>query len=142
MLRSRDSTLNLAGAIRIDIGGTIYIASQPTTPPGQAKRVLAFTTAYYEGFSVTGEGNMAYQLPDDKQLPLSIAYVDKNGNPASIDGAVKWASSDESVLTVAPGGGPQSLTAVVTPVQGQGLGTAQVQAVADADMGSGTTEII
>lgn len=79
-----------------------------------------------------------FTLPDDKTASAAIAYVDAKGNPATVEGAPVWSSSDEAILTVAAAA--DGFSAVVTPVGP--LGSAQIKVVADADMGEGVTEII
>lgn len=76
-------------------------------------------------------------LTDSQQVALAAAFADKAGNPASVDGAPVWTSSDETVLTVAAA--TDGLTAVATAT-GK-LGTAQVSVAADADLGEGTATI-
>lgn len=76
-------------------------------------------------------------LTDSQQVDLTVAFADKAGNPASVDGAPVWTSSDETVLTVAAGADGLSAVATATGK----LGTAQVTVTADADLGSGTTSI-
>ena len=69
---------------------------------------------------------------------LSISWVDQYGNPAPVDGATKWQSSDESVLTVEVASG----NPLIANVYSQGpIGPAQIQATADADMGAGKQSI-
>jgi hypothetical protein len=80
---------------------------------------------------------MGFVLIDDQKVALSIAPVDAKGNPAAVDGAPAWASSDETVLTVAASA--DGLSATVTAV-GK-LGAAQISVTADADMGAGTVPI-
>lgn len=76
-------------------------------------------------------------LTDTQQVPLTAAFEDKAGNPANVDGAPVWSSSDTTVLTVAAAADGLSATAVATGK----LGPAQVSVTADADLGSGTTSI-
>jgi hypothetical protein len=80
---------------------------------------------------------MAFVLKATQQVPLTLAIKDKFGNPASIDGVPVWASSDETILTVAPAA--DGMSAVATPVGP--AGSAQVNVSADADTGSGSKEI-
>lgn len=76
-------------------------------------------------------------LTDSQQVNLKVAFADKAGNAAAVDGAPVWTSSDETVLTVAAA--TDGLSAVATAT-GK-LGTAQVSVSADADLGSGTTTL-
>ena len=85
---------------------------------------------------------MAYTLPADKQVQLKISYKDKNGNPASIDGAVTWESSDTGIARLEPVASPQPDNATVMLVPGTQIGNCQVSAKADADLGSGVRELV
>jgi len=76
-------------------------------------------------------------LTDSQQVALTVAFADKAGNPAPVDGAPVWTSSDETVVTVTAAA--DGLSAVATAV-GK-LGTAQVSVAADADLGAGNTTI-
>lgn len=76
-------------------------------------------------------------LTDTQQVALSVAFADKAGNAATVDGAPVWSSSDETVLTVVAA--EDGLSAVATAT-GK-LGTAQVSVSADADLGAGTTTL-
>lgn len=78
------------------------------------------------------------QLTDVQEVRLSISPKDSQGNPATVDGAPAWASSDESVLTVAAVS-DDGLTADAVTVGP--LGTATVTVTADADLGEGVTSL-
>ena len=76
-------------------------------------------------------------LTDEQEVELSVAPVTAAGNPATVDGAVTWVSSDESIATVASTGPTTAL------VRNTGaLGTAQIAATADADLGAGVRSIM
>ncbi len=77
-------------------------------------------------------------LTDSQKVSLSIAPVDAAGQPAPVDGVPAWASSDDTVLTVAASSDGLACDAVTTGK----LGTATVSVTADADMGAGSTEIV
>jgi hypothetical protein len=86
---------------------------------------------------------MAYTLPADKTVKLQIAYFDGAGNPATIDGAVAWESSNPLIADV------QSLPvqqgaagSVVQLVPGEDIGNCQISARADADLGTGVRELV
>ena len=81
---------------------------------------------------------MAYLLPNDHAVQLKVSYYDAKGNPAKVDGDVAWASSDETIARITVG--EDTMTCMVYPVDQ--LGTAQISATADADLGEGVTEII
>lgn len=79
---------------------------------------------------------MKLVLGDDQKVTLSISPVDAKGNPAAVDGAPAWSSSDDTILAVTAA--PDGMSAVA--VAGK-IGDAQISVTADADMGGGTTTI-
>jgi hypothetical protein len=77
-------------------------------------------------------------LTDSQQVPLTVGFTDKAGNPATVDGAPVWSSSDPTVLTVtADDATGLTATAVATGK----LGTAQVNVTADADLSPNVANI-
>ena len=82
---------------------------------------------------------MAYTLPDGMQVAVAVSYVDADGNPATVDGPAVWASADANIATVVAGG---DYDAVIAATKGGTLGTTQITATADADMGSGIRSVI
>lgn len=92
-------------------------------------------TANLEGQITTGVTQM--QLKDTQQVILSIQPVDKKGNPAQVDGVPVWASSNTEVVTITAADDGLSATAVAVGP----LGSAKISVTADADTGSGVTEI-
>jgi len=63
--------------------------------------------------------------------------VDAKGNPAPVDGAPAWGSSDPTVATVTPAAdGLSAMVAAVGP-----LGKTQISVNADADLGEGFESI-
>lgn len=73
----------------------------------------------------------------DQFADLAVAFKDKLGNVAKVDGLPTWALTDDSLgkLDVAADG----MSATFSPA---GVGTLKVQVKADADLGSGVREII
>jgi hypothetical protein len=76
---------------------------------------------------------MAITITDSQAFTASVSAVDAKGNPALIDGAPIWTSSNPLIITVVPSANP--LTARVSAVGP--LGAAQVVVTADADLGAG-----
>lgn len=76
-------------------------------------------------------------LTDIQKVTLKVAPVSKAGNPAPVDGAPKWSTSNDAVVTLSVSDDGLSCEVVTTGV----LGTAQVSAVADADLGEGVVEL-
>lgn len=77
---------------------------------------------------------MSLTLSTVQQCDLSINPVDAKGNPAAVDGAPVWASSDPTVVSLVASGTTATIVA-------QKPGTAQVTVSADADLGTGVTTI-
>lgn len=84
------------------------------------------------------KGKIMFSLPDDKTANATVSYVDAKGNPAMVDGAPVWSSSDDTVLTVVASS--DGMSAVVTPVGP--LGTVQLKVEADADLGAGVVSVV
>ena len=76
-------------------------------------------------------------LTDVQKVTLSISPKGAAGNPAPVQD-VTWEVSDPTIVTVTPDAA-NPLSAVVTTTGT--LGTAQVSASADADMGDGVKTI-
>jgi hypothetical protein len=92
----------------------------------------------------TGATHMAYTLPADKMVKLQIAYVDGAGNPAVVDGAVVWDTSDDTIahidpMTPTPVGAVENGVVMLVPGK---VGNCQITARADADLGAGVRELI
>lgn len=74
-----------------------------------------------------------------------VAFTDKKGNPAKVDGLPVWASSDETVLhPVLNADGTLSSVETVgpSPLDGNGVPIpARITVTADADLGTGVQTI-
>lgn len=119
--------------VNFQLGGTLkFVVDEPEG--------YAIMTITYDGFTITAKGDdMAYKLPNDKFIAVAVAYVDAKGNAAAVDGDCVWESSDENIVTVAADPA-DSTKAAITPVGP--VGQAQISVTADADLGTGTREII
>ncbi len=89
------------------------------------------------------DGQISYgvtmvNLSDVQKVKLSIQPVDAKGNPAAVDGAPVWLSSNTEVLTVEAA--EDGLSAIATAVGP--LGACIVSVKADADLGEGVTELV
>jgi len=101
--------------------------------PGPAVK-LEITAFLEDGTILNGVTQM--DLRDDQQVALTIQPVDKKGKPALVDGVPVWAGSDDTVITVTAAS--DGMSAVVV---GVAPGTARVVVTADADLGSGVTDL-
>lgn len=70
-------------------------------------------------------------------IALSVAFFDKAGNAAAVDGLPKWGVSDESLASLEVS--KDGLSAVLKPL-GK-AGSVKVLLSADADLGEGLKEI-
>lgn len=106
--------------------------------PSQPSLAGGWLQTTINGVTVKGQ-NMSFTLADDMQLRLQVVYTDAKGHPAPVDGAVQWATSDETIATVTPDD-TDSTFAMLTPATN--LGNVQVTATADADLGPGVSTLI
>jgi len=81
---------------------------------------------------------MAFQMSDSQQVDVTIAPVDKKGNPAKLDGVPEWSTDNTDVLALTTSA--DGLTCTIMAVGPLGTGTVTVKA--DADLGAGTTPLI
>ena len=106
----------------------------------EAPEGSALLTVRFQQFSITMQGDgVMYTLPVDHLVSMQVSYVDAGGNPARVDGAVTWASSDAAVVTVEVDANDSTMC-TVTPAGA--LGQVQVTASADADLGAGVRTLI
>lgn len=75
------------------------------------------------------------QITIDQKVSASVKFVDRAGNPAKVDGAPSWSSSDDNVasVSVAEDG--------VATVIAKNVGQTQISVTADADRGEGVRTI-
>jgi hypothetical protein len=120
--------------ITLQIGGSLALLLQPAPAIGHV-----IVTAHFGQFTATGVGDMAYTLPVGMLVTAQVAYVDAGGNPAVIDGAVTWASSNDTVATAVVDSGDSTICTVSAP---GAVGSAQITATADADLGAGVKTLV
>ena len=101
---------------------------------------ILLTHAVVDGVEIITQPEEKMQLSDIQKATFVVGpndIVDVKGNPAPIDGAISWASSDLTIITV-----NQSADGLSCEVVAAGaLGHAQVNASADADLGAGVVTI-
>jgi hypothetical protein len=97
----------------------------------------AIFTWKIQGLTIRGE-NMASTITTGTSATAKVAWVDAGGNPATVDGPTAWASSDTAIATVEANATDSTEAQVVSVGP---IGPAQLQATADADMGSGVQTI-
>ena len=77
------------------------------------------------------------QLPDDKMLAsVSVKWMDVKGNEAPVQ-SVRWGTDRPDLLVITENGNGSVSISPLGP-----LGTAQVSATADADLGDGVVEVV
>jgi hypothetical protein len=111
------------------------------TPPVLKKRKTKKLVLYYSVFekpcNLPIKETVMLVLTDSQFVELSVAPVNKAGNPAKVDGAPKWSVSDAEVLELVVA--DDGLSAKV--VSKGKVGVCQVNVSADADLGDGVAEI-
>jgi hypothetical protein len=114
----------------------LRIVEEPE-PAVVGKQVLAIE---YEQFTIIVEGDhVMYTLPVDHQVTMQVSYVDAGGNPAKVDGAVSWVSSDPAIAGVVVDAGDSTICSVIPNGP---AGQVQVTATADADLGAGVRSLV
>jgi hypothetical protein len=71
-------------------------------------------------------------------VDVGVQFVNSSGNPADVDGAVDWMSSNPAVATVEAHATDDKLATITA---GPSAGEAVITAVADSDLGEGMTEV-
>jgi len=140
-------SISLDRNAEIQIAATIKIIASAEPTPAALPLVRLTTIAGGITTTHTGATKIMYTLPADKQVQLQVQYVDANGNPAKVDGAVSWVSSDENIAKCEPitaqqvdANTPEG--GVVMLVPGAQVGNCQISASADADLGGGVRELV
>jgi hypothetical protein len=122
--------------LEIVFTNALRIVEEPE-PASVGKQVLAIE---HEQFIVIVEGDhVMYTLPVDHQVTMQVSYVDAGGNPAKVDGAVSWVSSDPAIAGVVVDAGDSTICSVVPNGP---AGQVQVTATADADLGTGVRSLV
>ena len=122
----------MAQSVQFQLGGTLKFLVE--------EEGCVLVTLRYGDFQITARGeDMAYNLPSRMQAHVKVSYVDASGNPAVVDGAVTWGSSDSTVVsvTVDSTDSTKATVGAVGPV-----GQVQVTASADADLGQGVRTLV
>jgi len=124
-----------SNTINIQFGGSVDLNLALQPPTTEPDTIVIVT---YKGFTAQAKGNhMAYTMPVDTFIEIQVAYVDAHGNPAKVDGDVQWTSSNPSIASVDSTGPDAAKVTTLGP-----LGTTQIVAAADADLGEGTRELL
>jgi hypothetical protein len=106
----------------------------------QPQQLRVFLTISHQSFTITIEGDhVMYTLPVDHAVSMQVSYVDSKGNPATIDGEVNWASSDQAIVTIEV---DTEDSTICKAVPAGSLGQVQVTATVDADLGDGVRNLI
>ena len=123
--------------ITLQIGGSLDLNLRVPEPTPEGFTII---TVQYGRFTATAKGDqMAYTLPAGMMCSVQVAYVDANGNPASVDGEVTWTSSNDAIATAVVDPSDSTLCSISAI---GGIGDAQITATADADLGGGTRELV
>src|SRR4051812_10665218 len=124
----------MAKAVELVLGGRLTLVMREV----DVSSAGAFITISYEGFTITAGGDAMFTLPVDKQIRIKVSYIDSAGNPAAVDGPVKWSSSNDNIARVWSDE-DNSQEAMIAPAA---VGQVQIVATADADLGEGTRPLL
>jgi hypothetical protein len=122
---------------RVDVWLHADPPPQPQPPPSAGSPTIITST--FEGLTTAARATrMSYKLPQGKRIIVQITYLDEAGNPAVVE-TVAWSSSNPAVARATQD--PSDITRAA--VDGLEIGSGvQVNATADADLGSGTRELV
>lgn len=94
-------------------------------------------TPQYQKWPVYGEVILLMEMPYYQQVHVKVAFKDRKGKDANVDGPPQWATDNSDVLALTPDAdGMGCLCAGII------AGPAKVQATADALIGDGTEPVI
>jgi hypothetical protein len=122
----------MANKVTIAIGEPLELLLLPASGHCIVRARLGAFTATATGFE------MAYTLPARMQIQVRVDYVDAAGNPAAV-GDVTWDSSASNIISVTVDANDSQQCTIVAPGT---LGTAQITATADADIGTGVRTLV
>lgn len=107
----------------------------------------AFRTSYsttetpaFHHHPIRGDVTMAFDLPADKLVSVTIELKDKKGNPAQVDDTPVWSTDNTQVLALEPAA--DGMSCKVTAVGVLTASPVMVQVTADADLGDGVKPVI
>lgn len=88
--------------------------------------------------SIEMEGDwLMLKMPIDRKVTATVAFKDRAGNSAPVDGVPAWSVQPDGLLTCESS--EDGMSATFTPTGT--LGTAQVIVTADAEIGDGITNL-
>jgi hypothetical protein len=88
-------------------------------------------------FVFKGE-HMASTMQAGTRATVSVEWKDKGGNKVKVDGPTNWVSSDPATVECSPATGNPQIANLFAPGP---VGTVQIQATADADLGEGVKTV-
>lgn len=81
---------------------------------------------------------MAATMQVGSYATVSVEWRDAGGNTVKVDGPTKWESSNDAIATVTVASGNPQIANLYAAGQ---IGTVQIEATADADLGEGTKAV-
>jgi len=124
----------------VTLGGTINVQLLPPLPaPSPSQAGAWFSLQFNPALQVKARAPMSYTLPTDMMVGVQVTYTDAKGNPATVDGDVVWTSSDDNIAGAEPDAEDSTKANIVPAAK---IGNVQITATADADLGSGVSNII
>jgi hypothetical protein len=116
------------------IFGSPLVVIHGTAPPAGYRAIVTIETP---SLTVTGEF-MSATMQVHSYATLSVQWKDIAGNIVKVDGPTNWESSNEDILEVEVATGNPQIANLYAPGE---VGTAEVHATADADLGEGVKTV-
>ena len=108
-------------------------------PKCEVSPILTLTLGRVLPKPVTKE-RLVISLTNDEYMPgVTVAFTNKYGKPAKVDGIPQWSSDDELIVTV-KNVSTDGMTAEIWTVDAA-TGACQIHCKADADLGDGMREV-
>src|SRR5262252_1529868 len=108
-----------------------------TAPPAPVEPRAIITLQFAEN-TIKGE-SMSASMRVGTYATVSVEWTDKGGNTVGVEhGTVNWASSDPTICTVTPSTGNPAIANLYAPGK---IGTVQIHATGDADLGEGVKNV-
>jgi hypothetical protein len=130
--------------IEVSFGTPLVVIHQQAGQPPVAMITFTIGEFVFKGVSIMPAAGQAVSTYSSATMPVgsmatcSVEWKDAAGNPVKVDGPTTWISTEPTIVQVTGGSSNPLITNIYAPGP---LGTAQVQASADADMGEGVRKV-
>src|SRR5262252_4318571 len=129
--------------LTIHFGSPLVVHQQQAPPSLVAWFKFQVDNFVFEGASMPASGQAVSQkssatMGSGSMGTLSVTWKDSGGSTVKVDGPTTWASTDETIVQVTGQSGNPQITNIYAPGP---VGSAEVHANADADLGQGVVPV-